>query len=71
MMEEIWIAEGALLRNGNSPELCRTQVEIKLERGGNVSDLLTAPLGNHLILLPGHHMKRLLASRETMLGLGK
>ena len=39
--------------------LCRTQVEIKLSCGGTVTDLLRAPLGNHLVLVFGHHLDRL------------
>ncbi len=55
-MEKLWIAEGKIIHTGNSEHLCRTQVEIKLS-SGNVADLLTNPLGNHLILLKGHHAK--------------
>lgn len=55
-MEKIWIAEGKIIQSGNSEHLCRTQVEIKLSRG-KVADLLSNPLGNHLILLKGHHSK--------------
>jgi hypothetical protein len=39
--------------------LCRTQVEIRLTNGGTVADLLRAPLGNHLVLVLGHHLDRL------------
>jgi L-fucose isomerase-like protein len=57
-MEKLWLAEGAIIGTGNSEHLCRTQVEIKLSNG-NVSDLLTNPLGNHLILVKGHNADRL------------
>jgi len=65
-MDKLWISEGMILRNGNEDNLCRTQVEIKLERGGRVPDLLKAPLGNHFVVMIGHHMDRLKEWHETM-----
>lgn len=53
-MEKLWLAEGEIIGTGNSEHLCRTQVEIKL-KNGNVGDLLTNPLGNHLILIKGYN----------------
>ena len=57
-MDRLWLAEGDILRAGEAENLCRTQVEIKLTRGGTVTDLLRAPLGNHLVLVFGHHLDR-------------
>jgi len=58
-MDRLWLAEGEILRSGDAENLCRTQVEIHLTRGGTVTDLLRAPLGNHLVLVLGHHLNRL------------
>ena len=58
-MNRLWLAEGEILRSGNAENLCRTQAEIELTRGGTVTDLLRAPLGNHLVLVFGHHLDRL------------
>lgn len=58
-MDRVWLAEGEILRSGNAENLCRTQVEIRLTGGGRVTDLLRAPLGNHLVLIFGHHLERL------------
>lgn len=58
-MDRLWLAEGEILRSGNAENLCRTQVGIHLSRGGTVTDLLRAPLGNHLVLVFGHHLHRL------------
>jgi hypothetical protein len=58
-MDRLWLAEGEILRSGNAENLCRTQVEIQLTNGGNVTDLLRAPLGNHLVVVSGHHLDRL------------
>jgi L-fucose isomerase-like protein len=66
-MDKIWLSEGMILQNGNEDNLCRTQVEIKLDLGGKVSDLLKFPLGNHMVLLIGRHMDRLLEWFENMI----
>jgi L-fucose isomerase-like protein len=58
-MNRLWLAEGEILRSGNAENLCRTQAEIELTRGGTVTDLLRAPLGNHLVLVFGHYLDRL------------
>lgn len=65
-MERIWIAEGAIVASGDAENLCRTQAQIKLS-DGHVSDLLTAPLGNHIVLVPGHHAARLRSWWEAMI----
>ncbi|MDX2437064.1 MAG: hypothetical protein QNL88_08450 [Acidobacteriota bacterium] len=58
-MDRLWLAEGEILRTGDAENLCRTQVEIRLTNGGTVVDLLNTPLGNHLVLVYGHHLDRL------------
>jgi L-fucose isomerase-like protein len=58
-MDRLWLAEGEILGTGNAEDLCRTQVEVRLTRKGVVNDLLRAPLGNHVVLVPGHHLDRL------------
>jgi L-fucose isomerase-like protein len=59
-MDRVWLAEGEITRSGAAENLCRTQVEIGLsDEGGSVDDLLRAPLGNHLVLVTGHHLQRL------------
>ena len=59
-LDECWIAEGAIVATGDDADLCRTQVTIALS-SGNVGDLLTHPLGNHVVLANGHHEQRLRA----------
>lgn len=59
-LDECWIAEGAIVATGDDADLCRTQVTIELS-SGNVGELLTHPLGNHLVLTSGHHEQRLRA----------
>ena len=57
-LDECWIVEGAIVATGDDADLCRTQVTVSLS-SGNVDDLLTHPLGNHLVLASGHHERRL------------
>jgi len=57
-LDRLWLAEGEILRSGDAENLCRTQAEIRLTNGGTVTDLLRAPLGNHLVLVFGHHLDR-------------
>ena len=42
-------------------------LQIEVGPGGTVGDLLRAPLGNHLVLVKGHHLTRLQAWWEMMI----
>ena len=66
MMDALWLAEGDIVATGDAENLCRTQVRIVLSRG-DVRDLLSAPLGNHIVLVYGHHADRLATWWESML----
>ena len=57
-LDKLWLAEGEIMQSGNSEDLCRTQVEVKLI-SDTVKNLLQSPLGNHLILVKGHHKEEL------------
>jgi L-fucose isomerase-like protein len=48
-----FVCEGELIRNGNRPDLCRTQVLLKLPAEA-ARYFLNEPIGNHHIILPGH-----------------
>lgn len=65
-MERLWCAEGDLIESGDAENLCRTQAKIHLT-DGSVGDLLHSPLGNHIVLVPGHHAARLRAWWETVI----
>ena len=54
-----FIAEGELVRNQSNPDLCRTQQVIRLTDSAQASYFLTNPIGNHHIILPGHHRELL------------
>jgi hypothetical protein len=66
-MERLWAVDGTLLRNTDHADLCRTQVEIGV--GGDVlQDLLARPLGNHMVVVPGHRAATLTRWHERMIG---
>ena len=50
-----FIAEGELVRNLSEADLCRTQQVIRLADARQASRFLTDPIGNHHIIMPGHH----------------
>jgi L-fucose isomerase-like protein len=50
---ELFIREGTIAETTVREDLCRTQVRVRTT--DPVDDLLTAPLGNHHILVAGHH----------------
>ena len=50
-----FVAEGQLLRCQANPGLCRTQQVIQLDDATQAAYFLNAPIGNHHIILPGHH----------------
>ena len=54
-----FVAEGQLLRCESRPNLCRTQAIVQFDNPAETKYFLTNPIGNHHILLPGHHAKLL------------
>ena len=54
-LSRYFVAEGTLVRNQAKPDLCRTQQVIQLSDKSQTAYFLTSPIGNHHIILPGHH----------------
>jgi L-fucose isomerase-like protein len=52
-LDDLFIREGTIVETTLREDLCRTQARVQVE--DPVDDLLTAPLGNHHILIAGHH----------------
>ena len=50
-----FITEGTLERNQAKPDLCRTQQVIRLDDKHQTAYFLHEPIGNHHIIVPGHH----------------
>lgn len=57
-LERCWLAEGEIVGSGTADDVCRTQVTVRLDHTP-VGSLLEAPLGNHLVMVPGRHSARL------------
>lgn len=61
-----FVAEGELLANGNDPELCRTQLVVHLADTHKAMYFLTHPIGNHHVLISGHHAAELEAFMHSI-----
>ena len=57
-LERSWIVDGELVASGNSAHLCRTQATIVIPPE-DAATVLERPLGNHIVMVPGHHAGRL------------
>jgi hypothetical protein len=57
-LEQLWISDGGIERIGDAGELCRTQVVVRLV-DTSARSVLDHPLGNHLVLVHGHHRARI------------
>lgn len=67
-LSRCFIQEGELVRNQSKPDLCRTQQVIRLSNPTQTSYFLNNPIGNHHIILPGHH-RELLTSIAANIGI--
>jgi L-fucose isomerase-like protein len=54
-MNKLWVAEGCIVSNDRADNLCRTQVKIKLNDKHKLEELISNPLGNHLLMIDGKH----------------
>jgi L-fucose isomerase-like protein len=59
-MKKVWISNAEILQTTHEENLCRTQLLVKLHGSSKSSDLLTEPLGNHLLLIRGSYSKEML-----------
>jgi len=56
-LSRCFIAEGELIRNEAKADLCRTQQVIQLADKNQAAYFLNEPIGNHHVIMPGHHQK--------------
>ena len=54
-LQRCFIEEGTLVSNLSKPDLCRTQQAILLADASQSDYFLTRPIGNHHVIVPGHH----------------
>ena len=60
-LSRAFVAEGELLRCQAKPDLCRTQLVVRLADPSQTSYFLTNPIGNHHVVVPGHYADALRA----------
>ena len=60
-LSRAFVAEGALLRCQAAPDLCRTQLMVRLAHPADTDYFLTNPIGNHHVIATGHHAAMLQA----------
>lgn len=52
-LDQLFVREGVLENTEFRNDLCRTQMQIRMDEP--IDELLNSPLGNHHILIPGHY----------------
>jgi len=52
-LNRLFVREGTITGSLAREDLCRTQVTLSID--GSLEPLLLSPLGNHHVLIPGHH----------------
>ena len=50
-----FVCTGKIIQHEKNPNLCRTQIRVKVDDSEKLNELLTNPLGNHLLVLFGKH----------------
>ncbi len=53
--DRYFVSKGNVLKNLRDPNLCRTQIHVRLDE--DVNYFLTAPLGNHHLVCMGNHVE--------------
>ena len=64
-LDHLFVREGRLENSEFRNDLCRTQLRIRMSEP--VDELLHSPLGNHHILIPGHHRSAIMRFWERHL----
>ena len=67
-LSRFFVAEGELIRNQSAPDLCRTQLAIRLNNPSDADYFLTNPIGNHHVIAKGHcaeEMRALVSGRNS------
>jgi L-fucose isomerase-like protein len=57
-LERLWVTEGAITATSSADGLCRTQIECTVPSEA-IESMLRDPLGNHVVVVQGHHEERL------------
>lgn len=60
-LSRAFVAEGQLVGNQSKPDLCRTQLRVRLNNPSDAGYFLTNPIGNHHVIVMGHQATALKA----------
>ena len=58
-LSRCFVAEGELIQNQANPNLCRTQLLVRLNNPAQAEYFLTHPIGNHHVIIRGHQTETL------------
>ena len=53
-LKDFYVTKGRIIRNLNEPNLCRTQIEVSVDK--NIEYFLNRPYGNHHIIIYGDYV---------------
>jgi len=54
-LDKKFVITGKIIPHEHNPNLCRTQIRVKVDDNDKLNELLLHPLGNHLLVLYGKH----------------
>lgn len=60
-LDKLWSAEGEIVASQAADGLCRTQIECRVPQA-SLESVLSQPLGNHIVVVPGRHQADLAES---------
>ena len=65
-LKRYFVSSGRIVANTDDKNLCRTQIDVALDKP--VTDLLTAPCGNHHVILYGDYAEQIDSLMKTLIG---
>ena len=65
-LDRLWSVNGEATSAPPKEDLCRTQLEVRVPPEA-LAELLHAPLGNHILVVPGRHQERVYRWWQTMI----
>lgn len=55
-LDKKFVCTGKIIHHEHNPNLCRTQIRVKVDNKKYLSELLMSPLGNHLLIIKGKQL---------------
>ena len=65
-LKRYFVSEGTVIANLNEHDLCRTQIEVKLDKPA--TELLKTPCGNHHVITYGEHAETFTQLMDELIG---